>query len=442
VAKRVIVLAALLALLDTAAAQAQASSGRGLAYLIPGLFGSAGLIVNSDTPLPSGEPHSAHFNSAFQRNFGPFNTALATQLAAVPLPTPASGFTYGFDTALGVFQRSTQSFGPILSARAETIGKKKFSLSVNYQSFRFDSIDGVDLGNLPAVFTHDGAAAGTGRADLVTTANSIDLSVDQVAAFLPYGLADRLDVSVAIPVVSTELNVVSVATVQRIGTVDPRTHYFRDARGGVSTIGRFAASGSASGIGDIILQVKGTAFKRGATGLALAVDARLPTGSEEDLLGSGALGLKPFAALSLSHKRFSPHFNLAYQWNGKSILAGFQQTGTGIVAEKSDLPDQVLYAVGADLGVSQTLTLAFDILGRRVIDSQQLVPETFRALDGQSTFPNIAFQPSSFNELDAAIGFKVNVAGRLLVDFNVLFKLNDSGLRDKVTPLLGIEYSF
>jgi len=30
----------------------------------------------------------------------------------------------------------------------------------------------------------------------------------------------------------------------------------------------------------------------------------------------------------------------------------------------------------------------------------------------------------------------------LLVDFNLLFKLDDGGLRDKVTPLIGIEYTF
>ncbi len=33
-------------------------------------------------------------------------------------------------------------------------------------------------------------------------------------------------------------------------------------------------------------------------------------------------------------------------------------------------------------------------------------------------------------------------AGRLLVDVNVLFKLDSAGLRDKVTPLVGIEYAF
>jgi len=93
-----------------------------LALLIPGLFGPSGLKVDSQARLPDGSTHSAHFNSAFQAEFTQFNIALASQLAAVPLPTPASGFTYTFDSSLGVFQRSTQSFGPILAERAETIG--------------------------------------------------------------------------------------------------------------------------------------------------------------------------------------------------------------------------------------------------------------------------------------------------------------------------------
>jgi hypothetical protein len=44
--------------------------------------------------------------------------------------------------------------------------------------------------------------------------------------------------------------------------------------------------------------------------------------------------------------------------------------------------------------------------------------------------------------IDGAAGLKLNLFGRLLLDANVLFKLNDSGLRDKVTPLVGIEYAF
>ena len=46
------------------------------------------------------------------------NIALATTLSALPLPSPASGFTYSYDPASGGYTLSTQSFGPILAERA------------------------------------------------------------------------------------------------------------------------------------------------------------------------------------------------------------------------------------------------------------------------------------------------------------------------------------
>jgi hypothetical protein len=66
----------------------------------------------------------------------------------------------------------------------------------------------------------------------------------------------------------------------------------------------------------------------------------------------------------------------------------------------------------------------------------------FHALDGRSVYPNITFDTGSINELSSAVGLKINVAGRLLVNTNLLVRLNDGGLRDKVSPLVGIEYAF
>ncbi|PYQ16920.1 MAG: hypothetical protein DMF80_02745 [Acidobacteria bacterium] len=435
-ARKAILLAALAALASPAALRADDK----LAFLIPDLYGSRGLIVNSEALLPDGSTHSAHFNSAFQAEFTQFNISLASQLASVPLPSPASGFTYELDPALGVFKRSTQSFGPILAERSETIGRKKFSLGVNYQYFTFDSIEGVDIHNVPAVFTHDNASPG-GRADVVTTNNGIDLKVGQFTAFLSYGLADRLDLSVAVPVVTVDMDVVSDATVQRIGTASsPATHFFSDpsAPGGFGSHKRFENSGSASGIGDVVARLKAQPFKGGATGFALGVDVRFPTGDEEDLLGSGAYGVKPFAVLSVSKKVFSPHINVGYQWNGKSVLAGNVLTG-----EKKSLPSQILYEGGLDIGLTSRVTLALDVLGRRVLKSPRLQTETFHALQGGLTFPSIHFvQDADFNVTDGAAGIKVNAGGKLLLDLNVLFKLDNGGLRDKVTPLVGFEYSF
>ena len=432
-----LLLAALAALASPATARAQ---NQKLAFLIPDLYGPSGLIVNSEALLPDGSTHSAHFNSAFQAEFTQFNISLASQLASVPLPSPASGFTYELDPALGVFKRSTQSFGPILGERAETIGKKKVSLGFNYQYFTFDSLEGVDLGDVPAVFTHDNAAPG-GRADVIATHNSIDLKVGQFITYLNYGLADRVDVSVAVPFVKVDLGVTSLATIQRIGTAsNPATHFFRDpsAPGTFGNSKTFSSSGSASGVGDVIGRLKGRLVKSGATGVALGVDVRFPTGDEEDLLGSGAWGVKPFLVLSVSQRVLSPHVNVGYQWNGQSVLAGNVVTG-----EKKSLPDQFLYAAGVDVGVTPKVTLALDLIGRRVLKSPRLQPETFHALQGGLTFPSITFlQDADFNVTNAAAGLKVNAGGRLLLDVNVLFKLDDGGLRDKITPLVGFEYSF
>jgi hypothetical protein len=308
------------------------------------------------------------------------------------------------------------------------------SLGFNYQRFTFDSIEGVDLFDVPAVFTHDGASPG-GRADVVTTSNAIDLRVGQFTTFLSYGLSDHADLSVAVPVVSVDLSAVSDATVQRIGTAtSPATHFFRDPSGGFGTTKRFEASGSASGIGDVIARLK----VRPASGVALGVDVRFPTGDELNLLGSGAYGVKPFLVLSFSQKVLSPHVNVGYQWNGDSVLGGNVITG-----EKGSLPDQILYEAGVDVGVTPRITLALDVLGRRVLKSPRLQTETFHALDGTSTFPNIHFiQDANFNVTNGAAGLKINAGGRLLLDFNVLFKLDKGGLRDKITPLVGFEYSF
>jgi hypothetical protein len=430
------VFAAAVATLVAMPAAAQ-SAGDKLAFLIPTLYGPTGLVVDSEARLPSGETHSAHFNSAFQAEFTQFNVALASQLAAVPLPSSASGFTYELDPTLGVFQRSTQSFGPILAERAETIGKRKFSVGFSYQYFSFDTLEGMNLDQVPAVFTHDDPASG-GRADVVTTLNSIDARVGQATAFFTYGLLDRVDLSVAVPLVTVDMDVSSNASVQRIGTAaSPATHFFRDSGGGFGGSRLFAGSGTASGIGDVILRLKTSVLKSGQTAMALGVDSRLPTGDEEDLLGSGAPGVKPFLVLSFANKNFAPHINLAYQWNGDSVLAGNVMTG-----EKGDMPDQVLYTAGIDVGLTERVTIAFDVLGRHVIDSPRLQSTVFRSIDVGSTFPNIHFETSSFSVVDGAIGLKINLGGKLLADFNALFKLNDAGLRDTFTPLFGLEYSF
>ncbi len=429
----------MLAIAGLAVACAGSAQGQEkLAFLIPTLFGPSGLTVDSEARLPTGETHSAHFNSSFQANFSPFNTALASRLASVPLPAPASGFTYTLDPALGVFNRSTRSFGPLVTDRAETIGKGRASIGIAYQRFSFDSLDGLELGHIPTVFTHDNPAAGTGRDDVITAQNAIAAEISQFTTYVSLGLSDRIDVSVALPLVSVDLAVSSRTTVRRIGTVNPATHFF--FKPGVDPFGdeaTFQKSGHATGLGDVAVRLKASVARRPALGVAFGIEARLPTGDEENLLGAGAYTVKPFLVVSSPHGVFSPHLNAAYQWNGKSLLGGNVLTG-----EKQDLPDEAVLALGADVGVSKKVTVALDVVGRRVIKGEQVASETFTALDNRSQFPSVRFTKASYNVFDGAVGLKANPGGGLLLDLNIAFKLNDAGLRDRVTPLLGIEYSF
>jgi outer membrane putative beta-barrel porin/alpha-amylase len=413
-----------------------------LATLIPFLYGPRGLIVDSDAPLAGGVDHSAHFNSSFQSEFTQINVSIASQLLTLPLPSPASGFTYTFDPTLGVFTRSTQSFGPILAERAETIGKKKVNVGFSYQHFNFDTIEGIPLNNIPAVFTHDDAILLGGREDVVTTTSRIEEKIQQSTFFATIGLTNRVDVSVAVPFISNDLNVVSDATIQRIGTTNPAIHFFSNGQPGnpgyYGNTRQFSSSGHASGIGDVTIRLKATAVRWEHGGLAFGTDVRAPTGDEMNLLGSGGTGIKPFAAFSYNYKRIAPRFNVGYQWNGKSVLAGDVLTGT-----KKSLPNQFLYVVGADVGLASRLSLAVDLLGQRIIDAPRLVGETFTTLVHGIQFPNVTFNPtSSFNLNNGSIGLKFNPFGGLLINANMLLKLDNGGMRDKITPLVGLSYTF
>ncbi len=410
---------------------------RHLATIFTDLYGPNGLTVDSEATLPGEQPHTAHFNNDFQANFGRFGTAMVSQFVNVPLPSPAAGFTFRFDPSTGVFQRTTESFGPILAARADTIGAHRWAFGFAAQRFTFDTIEGLDLQQVPAVFTHDAAQLLGGRQDVVTTVNAITATTNQFTTYVTMGVTDRFDVSLAVPIVSNSITVVSNATIQRLGTTNPLTHFFRQADGSVGNTRTFTAIGSASGLGDLTVRLKALAASGGSGHAAVGVDVRLPTGDAMNLLGTGSAGIQPFLMLSTTLDRVSPHVNVGYEWNGSSVLAGNPATG-----ESANFPDEAVYAAGMDVAANAHVTLAFDLLGRYLVNAERVHPQDFHALDGTSVFRDIGFSQSSFNVLSGSLGTKVQIVDRLLLEANVLFALDTHGVRDKVTPLVGFEISF
>jgi hypothetical protein len=424
---------------STLAAQDRPST---LSTLFEDIYGPRGLVLNSDDVQLDGTNHAAHFNSAFQSEFRLVNVALTSQLATVPLPSPASGFTYNFDSTTGTFMRSTRSFGPILAERGETIGRGRIAFGYAYQFFSYDALDGVRLPSIPAVFTHDNFEAGGGRSDVVATANTVEATVNRFTAALTYGLSDRIDLSLAVPVVATRLSLLSNATIHRIGTgSNLGVHYFRDpdAIGGYGSTRQYFAEGSAGGVGDVVARAKATMMKDGTRALAAGLDVRLPSGDEQNLLGSGAVGIRPFVAVSSQMGAFAPHANAAYQWNGESLIGGNVREGV-----KGDLPDQFTYALGGDVLVAPRLSMILDLFGQRVVSSPRLVAitSTRTGVAGSVTLDDIRFVNESYWTSSGSFGLKANLVSRMLVTFNLQFAIADGGLTDRLSPLVGVEWAF
>ena len=140
-----VVTAVVFCLLVAAPAAAQNHPTR-LATLFEDIYGPNGLVLSSEDVTLDGSNHAAHFNSAFQSEFRLVNIALTSQLAAIPLPSPGSGFTYKFDDASGTFVRSARSFGPRnrnSGAGLPMITRSPWAVTASMSSDRISAIWGM-----------------------------------------------------------------------------------------------------------------------------------------------------------------------------------------------------------------------------------------------------------------------------------------------------------
>ena len=273
--------------------------------------------------------------------------------------------------------------------------------------------------------------------DLVETALDLKLKTDTFSLLANYGITDRLDVGIAVPILHVSLDAAIDATVLRLATLESGpTSTIHTFPGGGST-GHFEDSGSATGVGDIVVRGKYHFLSRAGGGLAAALDLRLPTGDEENLLGTGATQAKVVLVGSTATTRFSPHFNIGYTWSGTSSNDFLNVT------------DEFNYAAGTEVAVSPRLTLNLDFLGRQLIDSGRLVDETRTfnwttqgGVRGSTSLNEFGFREGSLNLLTSAVGIRFNPGRNLLISASVLFPLNKAGIRSNPVPVIGFDYAF
>jgi hypothetical protein len=438
--------AVLAALLAAPSAHAQEAPD-GLAGLLLRFFSPTNPVILRDAPPPFS--HAAHFVSQpnAQETLRQLNRGIASQLSTFPLGSSSAGFTYTFDPELGVFNRSTESFGPVFAERPLTAGKGKFSFGVTHLRASYDRFEGQDLreGDITLFLTHEDTSQDSNlrpwfEGDIIEANLAIDLRNDTTVLYGNYGVTDRFDVGFAVPYSRLDLDARIDARIDRLSTADdPFTVHVFPGGDDQKVTETFRESGSAEGVGDIVLRGKYNFHRGTSTNLAAALDLRLPTGDPDDLLGSGATQVKLSGiAAYVAGKRFSPR--IAWGFTFSSGGADFM----------GDLPHEINYSAGFDAAVHPRATFTADFLGRTLLDADRLVQRervfesvlrndpTIRRTTRLS--PEVA--TGNLNVLLGSAGLKVNPVSRLLLMANLLFAIGDSGLQDEITPVFGIDYSF
>jgi hypothetical protein len=339
---------------------------------------------------------------AAQATSDTISRALLANLATLPVASSSGAFVYRFNPELGTVERPTQTFGPFFLERALTAGRGHSSFGVTFQQFHFTSLDGRNLRDGSLVTTANQFTDEAAPFDVDRLTLNIDASI--ATFYGTVGLTKQMEVGFAVPYISLTIDG------SRVNTYHDRT--FTQA----------SASGHAVGLADMVVRTKYTVYDDERSALAGAVDVRLPTGREEDLLGAGSASVKFSAIGSMEAGRLSAHAN-----------AGITRGG---------LAGEYTYGAGLAVAATERVSLVGELLGRFIDSSGHLLSITapHPLLNDVDTI-RLTGDASSLQILTVVPGFKWNLSTTWVLAGNVSIPLTSSGLTAPITPFLGLDYA-
>ena len=376
------------------------------------LFGADGIR------LSSGIAHEAHFRLSAQEQLTTINDSIRSQLSYYPLPSPAGSFIFRFDPALGAITRASDNFGPIYSQRAETTGKGAITFGLSFSRFTPDVLDGKNLddGSLQVTFLHEPTCpvqVCPFITDTITGKIQIGITSNVTVLSATYGLLDNLDLSIALPIIQTDMKLTGQATINHRSQSGIDNHFFDDGTDSKT----FHSSGSSWGPGDLVLRGKYNFLNTDPVLLAAGLDLQLPSGSTANFRGVGTPVISPvFIASTLPFAGVSPHANVGFHLSG----------------DTAKFNNEFYWNLGADWSVVRPVTVVLDFLGRQVLNNTRL-----KAGEGPDST-----EIAGSTLVNASVGVKVNMWKNLLGVANVLVPLNKAGLRDYATWMVGLEAAF
>ena len=336
------------------------------------------------------------------------------EVSTAPIGSSAGGFTFTFDPATRSFTRAAPSFGPMFGERAITAGEGRAGFGVNYIHTSYDTLDGVDIrdGSLTTVSLRAGATP------LYDGTAELDITTDTFVFFANVALNRWFDAAIAVPYVNLRIE----------GTHQIDT-------------GIDSGTASAAGIGDIALRGKIRLYQQEQGGVALGVDLRLPTGDQEELLGAGVTRTLVSGTWSSTVGAIAPHASFGYEfWSDPFQVFDPLQQAT-IDAGQHGFG----YEAGVEWAASDRLTVNGEFLGRTIRNGGRLI---YRDLPlrtnpfGLTNASVASVDPAGLNRTSVSAGIKWNFAGTALLNASILLPVNDEGLRDNLTPVIGLDWGF
>ncbi len=388
--------------------------------------------------------HANHFiTSASSQNgilISFLGNAIGTNVADIPVSATSGGTTFRFEVGAPV--RTSVSPGPVFAERAQTLGRGRVFVGANINRLHFTTLRGIGLDDIRLNFVHENvtgpacdsiqgqscAPYGVPRLenDVIELRLRLDIAMTVTSFFVSFGLLDRVDVGVALPIVTTSL--VGTSDAQIISFADSlAAHFFGGTPANPILTTSRSVTGSSTGVGDMAVRVKVNVTQSERTGFALLGDARFPTGSAADLLGSGHFSARGLGILSARFGPFAPHANIGY-----------------LLRSSDSLNSAVLVTVGFDHLMAPWATMAADLVSElQVGESKVKLPGTvtydvpFHRTVEPTNIPN-----QRDDIINASFGFKFLTGSGITIVTNTMWPLNRGGLRPNVVWTAGLDYNF
>ena len=400
--------------------------------------------------------HASHFIPAAEQanqDLTPaLNSLIANKVSSFPLSSTSIGVTFDFSTGDPV--KITDSLGPIFAENAQTLGQGKFNIGFNHTFLTLDQFRGLDTKDIRFTFAHVDIPppfSEPGLGDDLSESDTIDLILDldidsTISAFHgTYGITDNLDIGIAIPLVYVEIDGKAEATIDSFTfdqTGNPLHSFGLPTPEDANLTTTESYGDDAFGIGDIALRLKYSFLQDFDINLAMLVDLRLPTGDEDNFLGTGETNIKITEVFSKNFGDTTAHINASYERRGGD-----------------DDSDEIEYVFGFDHKLSDSITLAIDIIGNFDLNEDEAInlsPGTATIVDQVDTdddgTPDVSNtrivdlsnvpEDDEDNEIDLSLGFRYSPSYRYSLLANIIVPLNDDGLRSEVTPTFGFNMNF